>query len=76
MRCSPAWLREGIADEEAVQAAARRGVEVVPLSRYSRRPMPRQGLQLGFAAVDTRQIRRGVEDLAQALEELAEEKRR
>jgi GntR family transcriptional regulator/MocR family aminotransferase len=71
-----AWLREGIADEEAAQAAARRGVEVVPLSRYSRRPMPREGLQLGFAAVDTRQIRRGVEDLALALEEVAEENRR
>jgi DNA-binding transcriptional MocR family regulator len=31
--------------------------------------MAREGLQLGFAAVDVPEIQRGVEDLATALEE-------
>ena len=63
------WLREGIDGESATKAAALRGVEVFPLSRYSRGRMAREGLQLGFAAVDAREIRRGVQDLAIALEE-------
>jgi DNA-binding transcriptional MocR family regulator len=49
-------------------AAASRGVEVTPVSRSSRAPMARQGLQLGFAAVDRDEIRRGVRELAAALE--------
>jgi DNA-binding transcriptional MocR family regulator len=51
---------------------ARRGVEVTPLSRYyrgyHRGRMAREGLHLGFAAVDPREIRRGVEELGVALE--------
>jgi DNA-binding transcriptional MocR family regulator len=53
------------------QAAKARKVEVTPLSTYSRRPMPRQGLQLGFVAVNAKEIKRGVQQLAIALEELA-----
>lgn len=45
-----------------------RDVEVTPLSRYSRGPLTRDGLQLGFAAVDEAEIRRGVRELAAALE--------
>jgi GntR family transcriptional regulator / MocR family aminotransferase len=62
------WLRNGIDGESATLAAARRGVEVTPLSRYSRGGMAREGLHLGFAAVDPREIGRGVEQLAVALE--------
>jgi GntR family transcriptional regulator/MocR family aminotransferase len=62
------WLREGIDAESATKAAASRDVEVIPLSRYTRGRIPREGLQLGFAAVDAREIRRGVQDLATALE--------
>ncbi|MGA7221609.1 MAG: PLP-dependent aminotransferase family protein [Candidatus Acidiferrales bacterium] len=61
------WLQRGINGESATAAAAKRDVEVIPLSRYSRGRMAREGLQLGFAAVDTREIRRGVEELAIAL---------
>jgi GntR family transcriptional regulator/MocR family aminotransferase len=61
------WLREGIEGEWAARAAAARGVEVFPLSRYSQGRVARQGLQLGFAAVDAREIRRGVRELATAL---------
>jgi GntR family transcriptional regulator/MocR family aminotransferase len=62
------WLRVGIAAESAAKAAAARNVEVVPLSRYSRGRVARGGVQLGFAAVDETEIRRGVRELAIALE--------
>lgn len=61
------WLR-GISGESATRAAAERNVEVVPLSRYTRGRTSREGLQLGFAAVEPREIERGVEELALALE--------
>jgi GntR family transcriptional regulator / MocR family aminotransferase len=61
------WLREGIDAESATKAAAARGVEVFPLSRYSQGRVAREGLQLGFAAVDAGEIRRGVQELAAAL---------
>jgi GntR family transcriptional regulator/MocR family aminotransferase len=61
------WLREGIDGESAFRAAAARGVEVFPLSRYSHGRIAREGLQLGFAAIDRREIRRGVQELAAAL---------
>jgi GntR family transcriptional regulator/MocR family aminotransferase len=64
------WLRQGIKAEDAAKKAAERDVEVVPLSRYAYGRMRREGLMLGFAAVDGRDIRRGVEGLARALEEL------
>jgi GntR family transcriptional regulator/MocR family aminotransferase len=62
------WLRAGIDGESATRAAAARDVEVFPLSRYTQGRVAREGLQLGFAAVDAREIRRGVQDLATALE--------
>jgi GntR family transcriptional regulator / MocR family aminotransferase len=62
------WLGPGIGGEWAAKAAAARDVEVTPLSRYSRGSLTREGLQLGFAAVDPSEIRRGVRELAIALE--------
>ena len=64
------WLSNGISGETAMQAAAARGIEVNALSRYARVPMAREGLQLGFAAVDPDEIRRGVRELAKALDPL------
>jgi GntR family transcriptional regulator/MocR family aminotransferase len=63
------WLAPGIHADRAAEAAEKHEVEVIPLTRYSSRRLARQGLLLGFAAVDTRELRRGVEHLAQALEE-------
>jgi GntR family transcriptional regulator/MocR family aminotransferase len=63
------WLRGKITGAAAAAAAARRRVDVMPLSRYSRTPLAREGVVLGFAAVDVREIRRGVRDLAIALEQ-------
>jgi GntR family transcriptional regulator / MocR family aminotransferase len=48
---------------------AKYDVEVVPLSRYAYGRARRDGIVLGFAAVDARELRRGVEQLARALEE-------
>lgn len=63
------WLRggRGMDGEAAARAAAQRDVEVVPLRRYTRARVAEDGLQLGFAAVDPPEIRRGVQELAVAL---------
>ena len=64
------WLSNGVDGVSAREAALARDVEVVPLSQYARTPLAREGLQLGFAAVDAKEIRRGVQELAIALEQL------
>jgi GntR family transcriptional regulator / MocR family aminotransferase len=62
------WLERGISAVRAAAEAAKRGVEVIPLSRYTSRRFGREGLILGFAAVDGKELRRGVEQLARALQ--------
>ena len=64
------WLQGGIQAEAAAQAAAKHDVEVVPLGRYAYGRVKREGLVLGFAAVDARELRRGAEQLARALEKV------
>src|SRR6202142_554442 len=64
------WLQGGIRAEQAARAAAKYDVEVVPLERYAYGRSKHNGLMLGFAAVDARELRRGVEQLARALEQL------
>ena len=64
------WLDAGIDDEAAAKAAAARQVEVIPLSWYDRGQPKRKGLQLGFAACMPNEIRRGVRELAIALEDV------
>jgi GntR family transcriptional regulator/MocR family aminotransferase len=64
---TPVTFRRKISAAAVTQAAARRGVEVMPLSRYSSRPLQRDGLLLGFAAVDAVEIRRGARELAAIL---------
>ena len=61
------WLTSSMTGEAATDAAAKRDVEVISLSRYCRGKPAREGIKLGFAAVDPREIRRGVRDLAAAL---------
>jgi len=63
-----AWLTDG---HEAIQVegrAAERGVDVIALGRYTVGRVRRQGLHLGFAAVDVPEIRRGVRELASVLD--------
>ncbi len=66
-----AWFRRRIDGAAAMAAAEQRGLEVLPLSRFSSRPLARDGLLLGFAAVDGNEIRRGVKELAIALETIS-----
>ena len=63
------WLAPGLRAENVAKEAAQREVEVIPIGCYASRHFARQGLLLGFAAVDSRELRRGVEQLARALEE-------
>jgi GntR family transcriptional regulator/MocR family aminotransferase len=58
------WLKGGIRAERIAEQAAGHKVEVVPLSRYVSGRSRLNGLILGFAAVDPRELRRGVEELA------------
>jgi GntR family transcriptional regulator / MocR family aminotransferase len=61
------WLKRGMRAEQAARAAGKYDVEVIPLSRYASGRVPGNGLVLGFAAVDPRELRRGVRELARAL---------
>lgn len=63
-----AWLCGKVDAESVAAAAAKRNVDVTPLNRYSQGPLQREGLQLGFAALDVKEIRRGVRELARALD--------
>lgn len=62
------WLCGGITGANVAEAAVRHDLEVAPLSWYAEGRPTREGLLLGFAAVDKREIRRGVEDLAVAID--------
>jgi len=66
-----AWFRRKIDGAAAIAAAEQRGLDVLLLSRFSSRPLARDGLLLGFAAIDANEIRRGVQELATALATLS-----
>lgn len=61
------WLRGGIAAEDVARAAAEKNVEVMPLRRYAFGRAPGNGIVLGFAAVEPKELKRGVEELAAVL---------
>ena len=60
-------LPEGTDDRQASRLAAKQGVEVPPLSLHGIEASQRPGLLLGYAAVESREIREGVRRLAAAL---------
>jgi GntR family transcriptional regulator/MocR family aminotransferase len=62
------WLSGGWNGAPAAASAAKRGINVVPLEWYSAQRSVKSGLQLGFAAFDEKELRRGVRELAIALE--------
>jgi GntR family transcriptional regulator/MocR family aminotransferase len=62
------WLQHRIDAEVAASAAAERNVELVPLRRYAFGRASRNGIVLGFAAVEPRELRRGVDELAAVLD--------
>ena len=61
------YQAKNLSDVTVARAAQTRDVEVVPLSVYSRKGLAREGLQLGFAAVDPPELRRGVRELERVL---------
>ena len=67
---TPGWLGDGYHADAIATAAAARQVEVTPLGAFWRGRVAREGLLLGFAAVDVREIRRGVVELAAALDKV------
>jgi GntR family transcriptional regulator / MocR family aminotransferase len=62
-------LRNGILSRQAEAVAANHGIEALGLDRFTLRRRDVEGLLLGFAAFDERQIRRGIIALAGALEQ-------
>jgi GntR family transcriptional regulator/MocR family aminotransferase len=64
------WLPQGMDDVRACEAAAREGVDSVPLSALSLERTVPPGLVLGVASAGDRAIRRGVERLGSALRQL------
>ena len=64
------YLKAGIDDIKVSQAAAKRAINVSPLSKYFQNTAPTQGLVLGYAACDAAQTRDGVERLAAAIGEV------
>ncbi len=69
------WLRGGLTGTAAAESAAARGLLVTPLDRYGHGQRVPEGLQLGFAAIPPGEIRRGVRELATALEGLVNRRR-
>lgn len=62
-----AWLHPGIDASTVEERARAAGLHVTALSKFSRKPLQRDGLQLGFAAVNPTEIQRGVRELAAVL---------
>ena len=57
------WLARGLRAEVIAAAASEQGVEVTPVGWYAFGRRAREGLHLGFAPIDAKEIRRGVREL-------------
>jgi GntR family transcriptional regulator/MocR family aminotransferase len=68
-------LRVDLSAEAVAQRAALHDIDVVPLNRYCHTASTAEGLQIGFAAVEEKEIRRGVLKLARIFEQLQAEQR-
>ncbi|HEU4635084.1 MAG TPA: PLP-dependent aminotransferase family protein [Edaphobacter sp.] len=69
------WLADDLEGRTLVKAAAERGLEMIALAGFFRSveawaQRPRDGVQMGFAAVSPGEIRRGVDELARTIEGL------
>ena len=61
------WLNPGTDARAVARAAAERNVEVVPLEDFWHGTPTRPGLQMGFAAVEPKEIERGLHELRKIL---------
>ncbi|MGH2493523.1 MAG: PLP-dependent aminotransferase family protein [Ktedonobacteraceae bacterium] len=62
-----AWLPSGMSAQSVAQRAAASGLHMLPISQFSLRSLPRDGLVLGFASASPQELRAGVQTLALAL---------
>jgi GntR family transcriptional regulator / MocR family aminotransferase len=62
------FLRNGMRSRQAEAVAASHGIEALGLDRFTLGPRQLEGLLLGFAAFDEREIQRGIVALAAALD--------
>jgi GntR family transcriptional regulator/MocR family aminotransferase len=69
--CTAAFLRNGMLSWQAEAVAANHGIEALGLDRFTLKRRDMEGLLLGFAAFDEREIRRGIVTLTAALEQSA-----
>jgi GntR family transcriptional regulator/MocR family aminotransferase len=67
-------LRNHTSAELVAERAAMEDIDVVPLSRFCHAASIPEGLQIGFAAVDEREIKAGVLKLVQVFERLKYER--
>jgi GntR family transcriptional regulator/MocR family aminotransferase len=61
------WLSGRLSADRVARLAAERNVEIGPLRTYSFGRVRGNGIVLGFAAVEPKELRRGVEELARIL---------
>jgi GntR family transcriptional regulator/MocR family aminotransferase len=57
------WLPKGISDKAISRQAAERNLKLAPISAYSAKKLPRDGLILGYTAFEKNQIKEGVKRL-------------
>ncbi|MGI9036249.1 MAG: PLP-dependent aminotransferase family protein [Pyrinomonadaceae bacterium] len=62
------WLPDGVDDKAVAQKAALAGIKTAAVSTHSLTSWTRGGLILGYTAVNEKQIKKGVKQLAKALE--------
>lgn len=65
------WLEKNLSAKHVAIAAAEGDVEIVPLRDYAYGRSRKNAVILGFAAVEPRELRRGAEELAIAVERVA-----
>ncbi|NKW71695.1 PLP-dependent aminotransferase family protein [Rhodobacteraceae bacterium R_SAG10] len=65
------WLANDVDDRAVSEAAAKRGIEITPLSSCYQGKAPRNGLLLGFASSPPDKLRKGIVELASAIREVA-----
>lgn len=65
------WLPEGLDGAAASRSAREHGVEAPPVSAHALKPRERDGLLLGYAALDEAAIKEGIRRLAASLRKIS-----
>jgi GntR family transcriptional regulator/MocR family aminotransferase len=71
-----AWLPEGLDDKEIAREALARGLEVRAMTTFYAGASPRGGLELGYAAFNKHELRRGAAQLSAVIRSCMETRRR